>query len=1268
MTGGTINAAKYFSAGGAEAFGGNTDAGFIGSGKGNLTINGASALLNVTGELWAGQGTGSVGNITLNSGTIQVNSWVAVGRGGGTGTLNVTGGTITKTGASSSFIVGASGPGTMTQSGGLVNVSAGDTWIGENGAADFTLSSAGEFRATVFQVARNSGSSGNVFLQGGTLKANQIIGGGGTENVHFDGTQIVAVANQATFISALDNASIDAGGLKIDSNGFNITSNQAFTGTGTITKTGLGTLKLNGTSSYSGNHIVSAGKLYSNNQSTANGNFTIANGAGLGVTSLDDFNQLTTGTVTFGTSGATTLDFDLGNFAGNPSAASLKVTSSLVLNGTVTINVADALPFVGDVPLVQYTSKSGSGSFTLGTLPAGVIGTLVDNNAGSVYLHVTSVALPRWQGNVAGGVWDINNTVNWVDLASDFLAPIKYTENTPVLFNDDPNDSDTKNVVLNVVVHPNSVTFNNNLYDYSLTGTGAIAGSTGLSKSGTASLTLGTINQYTGVTTLAGGITNVSSALTNGGVASPLGMATSSAANLVLAGGTLNYTGPSATIDRGFTVSTPSNTEVSTLITANNLTFTGQTANGTFGRLTKLGAGTLTLSNAGTNVLATGPGGAPGTVRVDQGTLVLSGGGTYTSTGELWVGSGLTNGANLVVSGATLNTNTWLSVGRGNGTAGLVSTATFTGATVTTGNVSLGFDGGVASHLASQALTLTNSSFTTGTANLGESGGSTATVTLNGASSMTSGDTGVGMDGNGTLLINGTSTYTSNNRMMIAQNVGSVGQVTVADSGTLSKLGGWFSIGTSGVGTLTAKNSATVTSAGDFNVGDVGASQGFLNISDSASVTSTGIIYVGKNGGTAGTITQTGGTLNGGNYFSIGRFATSVGLVTVSGGTLNQTGTGQVMIIGEEGTGTLTVSGTGTVNLSGDSLLLTNNATGSATVNLNGGTLVTKQVTEGASGAGLGNFNFNGGLLKAATGANANFINTLDAVTVKAGGALIDSNGNNITVNAALLDGGTGGGFTKSGAGTLTITAAATYTGETKVNGGTLELTSASVLSDTAALRLATGTTLALSHAGTDTVQSLYLGGVPAAAGIWGAVGSGAANTSSFITGTGFLNVLSGGAASPYDTWINTYFPGETNPLIIGKGADPDKDGYSNALEFALGGAPNSGTNNPKVYNIIADSSDADSLPELLLTIAVRTGTPAFTGSPSPSATLDGITSNIQGSLNLGTFTSATSVVTPVVTGLPAAPAGYEYRTFSLDASNGLGNKGFLRVQVLSTP
>ncbi len=107
------------------------------------------------------------------------------------------------------------------------------------------------------------------------------------------------------------------------------------------------------------------------------------------------------------------------------------------------------------------------------------------------------------------------------------------------------------------------------------------------------------------------------------------------------------------------------------------------------------------------------------------------------------------------------------------------------------------------------------------------------------------------------------------------------------------------------------------------------------------------------------------------------------------------------------------------------------------------------------------------------------------------------------------------------------------------------------------------------------------------------------------------------------------------------------------------------GDSGPRIYALVADSSaDGDTLPELLMTIAVHSGTPAFAGSPSPSATRDGYIYRIQGSANLGAFATAVIPVNPVTTGLPAAPVGYEYRTFSLSGSNGTPTKGFMRVRI----
>mgnify|MGYP000095951616 CR=1 FL=1 len=68
--------------------------------------------------------------------------------------------------------------------------------------------------------------------------------------------------------------------------------------------------------------------------------------------------------------------------------------------------------------------------------------------------------------------------------------------------------------------------------------------------------------------------------------------------------------------------------------------------------------------------------------------------------------------------------------------------------------------------------------------------------------------------------------------------------------------------------------------------------------------------------------------------------------------------------------------------------------------------------------------------------------------------------------------------------------------------------------------------------------------------------------------------------------------------------------------------------------------------------------------NPGPAS---GITYTIEGSLDLAGFPTIVSVVTtPVITGLPPAGAGYEYRSFSLSGSNGLPGKGFLRAKVTS--
>src|SRR5262249_31086676 len=127
--------------------------------------------------------------------------------------------------------------------------------------------------------------------------------------------------------------------------------------------------------------------------------------------------------------------------------------------------------------------------------------------------------------------------------------------------------------------------------------------------------------------------------------------------------------------------------------------------------------------------------------------------------------------------------------------------------------------------------------------------------------------------------------------------------------------------------------------------------------------------------------------------------------------------------------------------------------------NLNGGTLAVPQIIV-SSTSGARTFNFNGGTLSP-TANNGAFLNGLSRAHVRHNGAVIDTAGFNVTIGQALQhsaivgDNSTDGGLTKNGAGTLTLTGANTYTGNTTVNAGTLELAQAT---------LATNSTVTISN------------------------------------------------------------------------------------------------------------------------------------------------------------------------------------------------------------
>lgn len=158
------------------------------------------------------------------------------------------------------------------------------------------------------------------------------------------------------------------------------------------------------------------------------------------------------------------------------------------------------------------------------------------------------------------------------------------------------------------------------------------------------------------------------------------------------------------------------------------------------------------------------------------------------------------------------------------------------------------------------------------------------------------------------------------------------------------------------------------------------------------------------------------------------------------------------------------------------------------------------------------------------------------------------------------------------------------------------------------------------------------------------------------------------GTASSFSVWATG--AGLTAGVNAEPTDDPDFDGIENFQEFAFGGNPLSSARNPDGAMAIAETS-GDTLKELVLTVAVRAGA-AFTGNPSPTATVDGLTYTIEGSTSLTTFTEPVTgpLANPIIpAGWPAnPPAGYAYVSFRLSNSNGLPGRGFLRARATGNP
>ena len=314
----------------------------------------------------------------------------------------------------------------------------------------------------------------------------------------------------------------------------------------------------------------------------------------------------------------------------------ISINGNLSLSGKVHLHI-HALN--GQLAPGTYTLLTYSGALTGSTsnlsiaLPPGTPHSLaIAGGALTLTVPVTRApAAVTWRG--AGSAWDLAESQSWLNGGT----PDVFVSGDSVTF--DSTGAAIPTVDLETALPVSGVTVNA-ANDYTFSGVGSIAGSGGLTKSGSGTLTLSTTNSYTGATIINGGVLAIS-ALGDAGSPGSIGAASGSASNLVINGGTLRLTGSQTNTNRSLTLGASGGT-VDIAVGGSSMQISG-VATGS-GALTKTGPGTLILASANSYT---------GGTFIHGGTIYLAGATPNSSglgTGSVTLGNGTLSMANVQAS------------------------------------------------------------------------------------------------------------------------------------------------------------------------------------------------------------------------------------------------------------------------------------------------------------------------------------------------------------------------------------------------------------------------------------------------------------------------------------------------------------------------------------------------------------------------------------------------------------------------------------------
>lgn len=1088
LIGGATNA---FGSGSAVAVGstGTLDLGGFNQAIGTLAGSGVVTNNGAGGRVLTVGGAGS----TTFSGTIQNGNQVLGFAKSGSGTLTLTG--------NNSYTGGTSVTGGALildgriSSGGLIGVSGSGTTLGGSGETGRTAVMGS---GTILQPGGTG--IGTLTLGGLTMNANSRLAvqlgtpgtAGASDRVQVNGDLTL---NGTSFVDVTDAGGFGPGVYRlIDYTGL-------LGGTGTLaigTQPGGATLAIQTAADNQVNLVNSTGltlQFWDGGDPALWNNGVVDGGSGTwmrGMTGWTDANGLVTSTmqpdpsfaIFQGTPGTVTLQATPGaTFFDDPTPVSTLgmqfAVDGYLLNG-------DFLNLLAGDRIIRVGDGSAAGAGYTATISAAIVGSgrLVKTDLGTLSLTANN-------NSYSGGTEIQGGTLRVV---TNSLGSGAVTMAGGVI--DYVGGANIANAL--------SGTLTLNQTGGSATQSGAIGGTSSLTKTGSGTLTLTGSNTYSGATTVTAGQLTLGNALASS-AASSYTVASGATLSLGAASSIGALNGAGSIVGNGNVLTLGSNG-------ADGL-FTGTFAG--VGTLNKTGAGTQTLTGdlasgatiaAGT--LQIGNGGATGSIAgdvVNQGALV------FDRTGALTYSAQISGAGSVAIDGGVALT--------------LTATNSYTGGTtITDGQLILaGADGWIVGDVVNNDL------FT-----IARTGDNTFTGLISG--------TGAVEQANGTLTFTADNTYTGSTTVAGTLRLGDGGTTGSIASGAVDLLGtGALVVDRSNTLVLGAQISGT----GSFTQAGTGTTilTGDSTFTGGTTI-SAGTLQLGA-GGTSGSIT--GDVANNG-LLALDRSDTLTLGGAISGtGAVRQQGTGTTILTGNNGytggtaitAGTLRIgdgatSGSIVGNVTNDAALVFDRAddigfagviSGSGTVTQAGAGVLTLTGDNTYSGGTI----IGGGTLQVGDGGTTGSIGSGDVAN---GGTLAFNRSDTVTFGGALSG---VGGLVQSGTGTLVLTGTNSYTGGTTISGGVLRIgaggTTGSIVGDVA-------NDAALVFDRSDTVT---FGGV--------------------VSGTGSLEQA--GAGTLVLSGANSYTGGTTisaGRLTLATGGSVAGGILNNAeLEFAQGGATSYG-------------------------------------------------------------------------------------------------------------